>query len=77
MAHKCRICKDKGFLDKGKDDFPCYCEAGQTALFYHEGVEGKITGAEVRRHFLWNSPEPIKTNKRPIPASSLPSRRTL
>ena len=54
---------------------PCDCPAGETALFNQTGIDGSVTGAEVRRHFLNNSPEPIIPGRSKIPASSLPGRQ--
>ena len=72
---ECKICKDRGFVDRGDQDFPCYCPKGNTTLFRQEGVAGHVTGEEIWKHFLPRSPEPIKVNKYdPIPASSLPGR---
>lgn len=71
---KCGKCNDTGVYETGNNDLPCDCEAGKTALFNHAGVDGPITGTEMRRHFLNGSPEPIATGRTPIPASSLPGR---
>lgn len=71
---KCGKCNDTGVIETGNNDLPCDCPAGSTALFNEAGVEGPVTGEEIRRHFLNNSPEPIKTGGNPIPASSLPGR---
>jgi hypothetical protein len=70
----CTLCNDTGIIETGNNDLPCSCPAGSTALFNAAGVDGPITGAEVKRHFLNGSPEPIETGRSPIPASSLPGR---
>lgn len=72
---KCTECNDTGVIETGNNDLPCDCSAGTTALFNHAGVEGLVTGAEIRRHFLNGSPNPIKIGRDPIPASSLPGRK--
>ena len=71
---KCTKCNDTGVFETGNNDLPCDCPAGATALFNQADVEGPVTGAEIRRHFLNGSPEPIRTGRDPIPASSLPRR---
>ena len=71
---KCTKCNDTGVFETGNNDLPCDCPAGATALFNLAGVEGPVTGAEIQRHFLNGSPEPIRTGRDPIPASSLPGR---
>jgi hypothetical protein len=72
----CFKCKDTGVIDTGNNDLPCDCPAGETALFNEAGVDGPVTGAEIKRHFLNGSPEPIRTGGEAIPASSLPGRQT-
>ena len=72
---KCIKCNDAGVIETGNNDLPCDCPAGATALFNTAGVEGPVTGAEVQRHFLNDSPKPIEIGRDPIPASSLPGRR--
>lgn len=72
---KCSKCDDTGVVETGNNDLPCDCPAGKTALFNQAGVEGAITGKEVRQHFLNSSPEPIQIGRAPIPASSLPGRQ--
>ena len=71
---KCANCKDTGVIETGNNDLPCNCPAGATALFNQAGVEGPVTGAEIKRHFLNDSPEPIEIGKDSIPASSLPGK---
>lgn len=56
---KCQICNGTGVIATGNNDIPCDCPAGDIALFNRANVDGKITGAEFRRHFLNNSPWPI------------------
>jgi hypothetical protein len=73
---KCTICNDTGVFETGNNDLPCDCPAGATALFNQAGVDGPITGEQVRRHFLNGSPEPIRIDCRtPIQASDLPKRQ--
>ena len=71
---KCRECNDTGVIETGNNDLPCDCPAGSTALFSQAGVDGPVTGKEVRRHFLNTSPDPIRAGRQLIPASSLPGR---
>lgn len=68
----CAKCNDTGSIDTGNNDLPCDCPAGDKALFNDAGVIGPITGAELKRHFLNNSPEPIRAAR--ILASDLPGR---
>lgn len=57
----CPKCNDTGIIETGNNDFPCDCPKGDVALFNNAMVlGGSITGTQVRRHFLNNSPEPIK-----------------
>ena len=72
---KCKECNDTGVIETGNNDLPCDCPAGATALFNQAGIEGSVTGEEVRQHFLKSSPEPIRTGRQSIPASSLPGRK--
>lgn len=71
----CKWCNDTGVIETGNNDLPCGCPAGETALFIEAGIDGPVTGAEVQRHFLNNSPEPLSPQKSPIPAASLPGRQ--
>jgi hypothetical protein len=73
---KCEKCNDTGVIETGNNDLPCTCPLGKTALFNQAGVEGLVTGEEIERHFLNNSPEPIfikGTEK--LLASELPGRK--
>lgn len=72
---KCPKCGDTGIIETGNNDLPCNCPAGSKALFNTAGIKGPITGAELREHFYNNPPNPIRTGKKPIPASSLPGRQ--
>lgn len=72
---KCKECNDIGVINTGNNDLPCNCPAGAIALFNEAGVEGAVTGEEIRRHFLNNSPEPIRPGRNPILASDLPGRK--
>ncbi|PIZ98913.1 MAG: hypothetical protein COX77_03115 [Candidatus Komeilibacteria bacterium CG_4_10_14_0_2_um_filter_37_10] len=70
----CNKCLGSGVIETGSNDLPCDCSKGNTALFNQAGVDGPVTGAEIKKHFLNNSPEPIKLDKKEISASSLPGR---
>ena len=69
----CSKCDDSGVIETGNNDLPCDCEAGNHALFNQAGVDGPITGSQVRRHFLNGSPDPITTGSDNILASSIPA----
>lgn len=69
----CKKCNDTGVIETGNNDLPCDCFAGEIAQFNHAGVAGPISGKQIKRHFLNDSLEPIKTGSIPIPANSLPS----
>jgi hypothetical protein len=57
---KCTECNDTGVIETGNNDLPCdHCPAGAAALFNSCGIKGPVTGAELRRHFFNNSPEPL------------------
>jgi CheY-like chemotaxis protein len=57
---KCPKCKGTGVIETGNNDLPCDCLAGDAALFNNAFASGgPVTGAEVKRHFLNTSPEPI------------------
>ena len=71
----CKDCNDTGVIDTGNNDLPCRCEKGKTALFNIAGVVGTVTGSEMQRHFLNQSPEPIRPGKTRILASELPGRK--
>lgn len=70
----CLTCNDTGVWETGNNDLPCpHCHRGDVALFNDAFVVGgPITGAEVRRHFLNGSPDPICHT---IHIDQLPSRR--
>ncbi len=70
----CAKCNGLGAVRRGKNDLPCDCPLGDTAMFNVKGVLGQVTGAEMRRHFLRGSPEPLRIRKRGILASELPGR---
>ena len=72
---KCKKCNDTGVLETGNNDLPCNCPAGDSALFNMCGVEGPVTGKEMRRHFLNGCPEPIHIGKKNIRAEDLPGRQ--
>ncbi len=71
---KCKRCQDTGVIDTGNNDFPCDCPEGKKALFNTAGVVGPVTGDEINRHFLNNSPEPIR-KRDGLLASDLPGRK--
>jgi hypothetical protein len=75
---QCSNCDDTGYDDTGNNVLPCSCLAGATALFSITGVEGEVTGEEMRRHFFNGSPEPISHYDiaNPFKASSLPGRES-
>ncbi len=59
---KCKVCDDTGVYETGNNDLPCDCPAGETALFNtYTTSKGSITvtGAQMRRHYLNGSPEPL------------------
>lgn len=72
---KCEKCNGTGTIDTGNNELPCDCEAGDTAMFSIAGVDGIVTGEEVKLFFLNNSPAKIKLGKNRIPANSLPTRK--
>jgi len=72
---QCSKCNDTGVHDTGNNDLPCDCPAGETALFNQAGVIGPVTGAEIKRHFLNGSPEPLRIGRDSIRAEDLPGRR--
>ena len=61
----CQRCGDTGVLKYGDNAVPCGCPAGGTVEFY----------AEVRRHFLQRSPEPLGPEAGQLMADDLPGRR--
>ena len=68
----CTHCNDTGVIETGNNDLPCTCSMGDKALFNNAWVNGgPITGAEVKRHFLNNSPSRIEKT---IHISELPGR---
>ena len=73
-AHMCERCNGTGIDETGNNDLPCGCQAGERARFNVCGLIGEITGAEMKRHFLNGSPEPIELGAEDILASSLPGR---
>jgi hypothetical protein len=68
----CNKCHNTGVIDTGNNDLPCDCEHGTRALFNVAGVDGPVTGQQVKKHFLNRSPNPIDTAGRSIPASDVP-----
>jgi hypothetical protein len=49
-APKCDRCKDTGKIYIKNQDWPCDCHAGDHALFSVPGVDGGLTGIEMRKH---------------------------
>jgi len=70
----CGKCMDTGVIETGNNDLPCDCPAGDLALFNVTKVVGPVTGVEIKRHFLNNSPEPLALGPEPVSASNLPGR---
>ncbi len=68
----CLKCDDTGVIETGNNDLPCDCSAGNTAIFNDADVDGPVTGAEIKRHLLIGSPEPIEG---PVVAADLPGRQ--
>ena len=74
--YKCSKCKDAGVIETGNNDLPCSCRSGDRSEFNVAGVRGSVTGAEVKQHFLNNSPDPIEPKGGIyIHASTLPGRQ--
>lgn len=48
---KCKKCKN-GVIETGNNDLPCDCPLGDTALFNVAGINGPVTGAEIKRRNL-------------------------
>lgn len=71
----CEKCHGTGVDNTGNNLLPCDCPAGDTAKFDIAGVRGMVTGAEMKRHFLNNSSEPIKLPKGGMNAEDLPGRK--
>jgi hypothetical protein len=63
----CPKCKDTGVIETGNDGLPgdcppspCDCVIGDKTLFSESLVEGgPVTGAQVKKHLLNDSTEPI------------------
>ena len=70
----CDKCKDTGVIETGNNDFPCNCSTGDATLFNVTNVVGPVTGVEIKKHFLNNSPEPLVLGPEPVLASNLPDR---
>lgn len=49
-APKCERCKDTGRIYINKEDWPCDCRAGDHTLFSVPGVDGGLTGIEMRKY---------------------------
>jgi|GEM_PF-2901839 len=75
MVPTCDTCGDSGTIKMENGDAPCHCNAGNTALFNHPGVEGVMTGLEIKNHFQPDSPEPIELGGHAFFAKDLPERR--
>jgi hypothetical protein len=74
MPVRCTVCNDTGVFETGSNDLPCTCPMGKVALFNTSGVRGPVTGAEMERHFLNSSPDPIPTGREGLDARVLPGR---
>ncbi len=72
---ECLRCDDMGVIETGNNDLPCVCPLGAIALFNVAGVNGAVTGTEIRRHFQNGSPEPIRAAQGNVEASTLPGRQ--
>jgi hypothetical protein len=77
MKSVCKDCGGRGVIDTGNNELPCSCPAGEAAQFNVAGVQGLVSGKEVKRHFLNSSPEPISPQKDTIDAATLPGRSRL
>lgn len=58
----CKLCGDTGVWETGNNDLPCpECPKGSSAVFNVCTRDGhkKVTGEQVRRHYLNGSPEPL------------------
>ena len=75
MVPTCDTCKDTGVVKKKEINVPCGCSIGDATLFCYPGVEGAVTGMEIKSHFLEDAPEPIKLSGRTILATELPERK--
>ena len=51
LMPKCEKCNDTGVIETGNNGLPCDCPAGATALFNQAGVDGAVTGEEVKASF--------------------------
>src|SRR3989338_5296500 len=71
----CNKCDDTGVVYEDGRELPCDCIIGETTFFMWASVIGPVTGEEIQRHFLRNSPEPIMVSGIPILATDLPGRR--
>lgn len=69
----CKKCNGSGIIGTGNNGLPCECPPGDRALFSVAGVDGPVTGKEVKKHFLNGSPEPIEIG-RGISVSAIPGR---
>jgi hypothetical protein len=58
VSANCKKCNDTGVIDTGNNDLPCDCPAGETTKFNVCGA-GEVTGAEVKKHYLNDSPYPL------------------
>jgi len=47
---KCKRCNDTGVYETGNNDFPCSCQAGDTAIFNCAEAGGSVqkTGKQLR-----------------------------
>ena len=73
----CVFCGGSGIAKAEDDELPCACPAGDTVLFTNWNVEGDVTGAEMRRHFMADSPELIRSAAQKLRAWDLPNRQRI
>ena len=73
----CSICNDTGIDTTGNNDLPCSYPASNAVMFHIAGVKGDVSGTEVKRHFLNDSPESIEvgTINNPFMAKDIPGRQ--
>jgi hypothetical protein len=74
MTMGCSKCNGTGSIETGNNDLPCDCRAGNSSQFNVAGVKGTVTGAEVKRHFLKDSPHRLPRKKGNLNAEDLPGR---
>ncbi len=45
----CPLCHDTGVIETGNNDMPCSCPAGDKATFNVAGINGPISGLELKK----------------------------